>query len=211
MVGWWEDIGRDKNNNIIIATCSEVLRLESWVVVPVCSDRIKYSNTFCRVRKSINWWSWINDYKISSHISSMAPWMFHSIGVKIMRVMLLQSWFHRILLKHHNPHHGGIVLVKQCGYCWASLDANPVYSQAIEDYRAKIQRDLHQYSASKCWWAITKSLIGSTSSGKSTYVSICQPTCWVLFVQIVSTIWCNIHFHTKWLPSILAHPVLFFR
>ena len=52
------------------------------------------------------------------------------------------------------------------GFNQISLDANFVYEQAIQDYRAKIRKDLRQHSTSKRWWSLTKSLIGSTSGGR---------------------------------------------
>ena len=41
-----------------------------------------------------------------------------------------------------------------------------MYEQAIQDYRAKIRKDLWQHSSSKRWWSLTKSLIGSTFGGR---------------------------------------------
>jgi len=66
------------------------------------------------------------------------------------------------------------------GFNQASLDANSVYKQAIQDYRANIHEDLRQHSTSKRWWSLTKSLIGSTSSGRPMLPhahQLAQPNC----------------------------------
>ena len=54
------------------------------------------------------------------------------------------------------------------GFTQASLSAHSTYNQAIQNYRNRIRRELRRNSASKHWWSLTKSLIGSTS--------ICRPT-----------------------------------
>lgn len=53
------------------------------------------------------------------------------------------------------------------GFTHASLVTHSTYRQsAIQDYRDKIQKELQQYSTSRQWWSLTKSLMGFTSSSR---------------------------------------------
>jgi len=96
----------------------------------------------------------------------LLKWSFQGMNDITTNVQVL---FHRVLLKPHDPYHSGIAPVKQygsarsllgredtAGFHQASLDADSVYSQAIQPVSP----------ASKRCWSLTKSLIGSTSSGR---------------------------------------------